>query len=183
MSDVSQTIEIDAATSQLALPADDASRWLTLANPDDEGLRHLSVVGDTYTILVSGSDTSGRYALIDMEIPAGGGPPPHRHDFEEMFHVLEGEIEVTLRGKTSRAVAGETVNVPALAPHAFNNPTGESVRLLCLVSPAGLEEYFAEFGDPVPGRTSPAPELSDDEKAERMQKAKALAPKYRVEVL
>jgi Cupin domain len=30
-----------------------------------------------------------------MHIPPGGGPPPHRHDFEEMFSVLEGEIETT----------------------------------------------------------------------------------------
>ena len=33
-----------------------------------------------------------------MFVPPGGGPPPHRHDFEEMFHVLEGEVEVTFRG-------------------------------------------------------------------------------------
>ena len=34
------------------------------------------MVGDTYTILISGEDTAGRYALIDMLVPAGGGPPP-----------------------------------------------------------------------------------------------------------
>jgi quercetin dioxygenase-like cupin family protein len=27
--------------------------------------------------------------VIDMHVPPGGGPPPHRHDFEEMFTVLE----------------------------------------------------------------------------------------------
>jgi hypothetical protein len=40
---------------------------------------------DAYTILVTGAQTSGRYCLIDMLVPPGGGPPPHRHDFEEMF--------------------------------------------------------------------------------------------------
>jgi mannose-6-phosphate isomerase-like protein (cupin superfamily) len=34
-------------------------------------------------------------------VPPGGGPLPHRHDFEETFVVLAGEIEVTFRGETS----------------------------------------------------------------------------------
>ena len=36
------------------------------------------MVGDTYTILLSGEDTDGRYCLIDMLVPPGGGPGPHR---------------------------------------------------------------------------------------------------------
>jgi quercetin dioxygenase-like cupin family protein len=165
------------------IPADDTSRDLTLAQPDDPALRHLGVVGDTYTILIAGADTGGRYALLDMLIPAGGGPPPHRHDFEEMFHVLEGRIELTMRGQTTSAGTGNTVNVPANAPHSFHNPTDSSVRLLCLVSPAGLEDFFAEFGDPVDSRTSPAPELSDEEQQQRMRKAAEAAPHYRIEML
>lgn len=164
-------------------PPDDPTRQLTLADPDDPALVHLAVVGDTYTFLVTGKDTAGRYALIDMLIPAGGGPPPHRHDFEEMFHVLDGEIEVTLRGETSTAKAGMTVNVPANAPHRFHNATESPVRLLCLVSPAGLEEYFQHFGDPLPSRTSPAPELSEAERGERMKKAVEFAPQYGIENL
>ncbi|MEJ7709770.1 MAG: cupin domain-containing protein [Pyrinomonadaceae bacterium] len=99
------------------IPPDDLQRSLALAQPDkDQKLRHISVAGDTYTILLTGEDTAGRYALIDMHVPPGGGPPPHRHDFEEMFTVLEGEIEVTFRGAKSVARSGETVNVPANAP-------------------------------------------------------------------
>jgi quercetin dioxygenase-like cupin family protein len=170
-------------TDPTPLPSDDRGRRLTVATPDDEGLVHLAVVGDTYTFLIRGEDTAGRYTLIDMLIPAGGGPPSHRHDFEEMFHILAGEVEVTIRGETSKAVAGETVNIPALAPHRFHNPTDDAIRLLCLAAPAGLDSYFAEFGDPLPTRTSPAPELTQEELRERMQKASALAPKYRIEIL
>jgi hypothetical protein len=73
------------------VPADDPGRVLTHVSPDtDDSLPHLGVVGDTYTILVSGADTAGRYTLIDMHVPPGGGPPPHRHDFEEMFTILDG---------------------------------------------------------------------------------------------
>jgi quercetin dioxygenase-like cupin family protein len=171
------------AAEATALPDDDGTRELTLADPDDDALTHLAVVGDTYTVLVRSEDTAGRYTLIDMEIPAGGGPPPHRHDFEEMFHVLRGEVEVTLRSTTSRAKVGETVNVPANVPHAFRNPTDGAIRLLCLAAPGGLDEYFASFGDEVPSRTSPAPELSSEERAERMRRAIELAPRYRIETL
>jgi quercetin dioxygenase-like cupin family protein len=165
------------------LSSDDGTRGLTLADPDDAALTHLAVVGDTYTVLIGGKQTAGRYALIDMLVPAGSGPPPHRHDFEEMFHVLDGEIEVTLRGAASVAGAGETVNVPALAPHSFANRTDAPARLLCMVSPAGLEEYFAEFADRVESRTAAAPDLSDAEMGERIGKAVELAPKYAIEVL
>ena len=66
------------------IPPDDPARKLAAASPDrDESLEHLGVVGDTYTILLSGRDTAGRYTLIDMHVPPGGGPPPHRHDFED----------------------------------------------------------------------------------------------------
>ena len=74
---------------------------------DSPNLPHIGLVGDTYTILLAGNDTAGRYCLIDMHIPPGGGPPPHRHDFEEMFSVLEGEIELTFRGKKTTIRAGE----------------------------------------------------------------------------
>ncbi len=162
---------------------DDGRRPLTLADPDDPGLTHLGVVGDTYTILISGRDTAGRYALIDMLIPAGGGPPPHRHDFEEMFHVLHGMIEVTIRGHAARAEVGQTVNIPALAPHAFHNAGEGTARVLCLVSPAGLEEYFTAFGDPLTSRTASAPHLSAQELGERLHTASALAAAYRIEIL
>ena len=62
------------------IPADNPARKLTHVQPDtDDSLPHLGVVGDTYTILVSGQDTAGRYTLIDMHVPPGGGPPrPNR---------------------------------------------------------------------------------------------------------
>jgi len=40
------------------IPPDDPTRTLTHTSPDiDESLTHLGVVGDTYTILLSGHDT------------------------------------------------------------------------------------------------------------------------------
>jgi quercetin dioxygenase-like cupin family protein len=168
---------------QAAIPPDDATRKLTLANPDDLQSRHISVAGGTYTILVSGEETGGRYSLIDMLVPPGGGPPPHRHDFEEMFTILDGEIALTFRGEAYRASVGSTVNIPANAPHSFKNKSDKPARMLCMCTPPGQEEFFMAVGDPVASRTAPPPKLTPAEQAERIERAKALSAKYRTELL
>lgn len=178
------TDQANTPAQSTSLPSDDPNRQLTVARPDtDQKLHHIAMVGDTYTILVSGEQTNGRYTLIDMLVPPGGGPAPHRHDFEEMFSVLEGEIELTFRGDTVVARSGETVNIPANAPHRFQNKTDRPVRLLCICTPAGQEAFFAEVGVPVATRTTPAPELDEAAQKAFIEKAGALAPKYRTELL
>src|SRR5947209_10646085 len=106
-----------------ARPEEDAPRELAIARPEDPALVHLAVVGDTYTVLFSGEQTAGRFAMLDMLIPPGGGPPPHRHDFEECFRVLEGSLGVHVRDLPPvRLDRGESANIPANAPHSFRNP-------------------------------------------------------------
>jgi mannose-6-phosphate isomerase-like protein (cupin superfamily) len=173
-------------TSQLMtpIPPDDPGRSLKIAKPDtDPNLPHIGLAGDTYTILLSGDDTDGRYCLIDMHVPAGGGPSPHRHDFEESFTLLEGEIEATFRGEKCVVRAGETLRIPANAPHSFRNVSGRSARLICICAPAGLEEFFALVGVAVAGRTTPPPPPDAATQAEFIKKARELAPKYRTELL
>jgi quercetin dioxygenase-like cupin family protein len=172
-----------ATQSASAIPPDNPQRDLTVARPDtDPTLPHLGVVGDTYTILLSGKDTAGRFCLIDMYSPPGGGPPPHRHDFEESFTVLEGELKFSFRSTTQVVRAGETIHVPANAPHQFFNSSARPARVLCVGSPSGLEEFFQEVGLPVATRTTPPPELADREQREFLAKAGALASKYRTEL-
>src|ERR1700722_9225592 len=169
--------------SSSPIPPDDLVRSLVAARSNDENLPHIGLVGDTYTILLAGKDTDARFCLIDMHIPPGGGPPPHRHDFEESFIILEGEIEATFRGVKSIAAAGETVHIPANAPHQFQNKSDRPARLLCICSPAGQEEFFAQVGVPVATRTTPPPKLDEAAQAEFKAKAEALAPKYQTELL
>jgi quercetin dioxygenase-like cupin family protein len=171
------------------VPLDDLNRSLTLAQPDlaqpekDQNLTHIGLVGDTYTLLVTGDATARRFCLIDMHIPPGGGPPPHRHDFEETFILLEGELEATFRGAKSVVRAGDTINIPSNAPHQFHNSSAKPVRLLCICSPAGQEDFFLEVGARVATRTTPPPALDATAQAEFKAKCEALAPKYRTELL
>lgn len=169
--------------SSAALPPDDPARELVHVRAGDPGLVHLAIAGGTYTVLVGGDQTAGRYCLIEMRVPPGGGPPPHRHDFEEMFTVLDGTVEFTFREKKIVTQAGETVNIPANAPHFFRNMTDQPARLLCMCSPAGQDQYFLKVGDPVDGPTAPPPPLSAEEQDERRQRAARLAPDYRTELI
>jgi quercetin dioxygenase-like cupin family protein len=166
------------------LPPDNLQRNLAVAQPNaDQKLPHIGLVGDTYTMLLTGNDTAGRFCLIDMHIPPDGGPPPHRHDFEETFIVLEGELQATFRGTKRVVRAGETINVPANAPHQFHNSSSQPARMLCICSPSGQEEFFMELGVPVSTRTTSPPKLDEAAQAEFKAKAAALAPKYRTELL
>ncbi len=164
-----------------SIPPDDLQRNLVVGESDTPKQLHIGLVGDTYTILLTGRDTGGRYSLIDMHVPPGEGPPPHRHDFEESFTVLEGEIEATFRGVSSTVRAGQVINIPANAPHQFRNKSEQAARLLCVCSPAGQEEFFMEVGVPVATRTTPPPELDPAAQSALRAKSEALASKYRTE--
>lgn len=165
------------------IPADDPTRQLTVVSPESPGVTFLSLVGNTYAMLISGEQTAGAYCLIDMRVPDGGGPPPHRHNFEEMFTVLEGQIDFTFRGEVTTVHAGTSVNIPANAPHFFRNTSGRPARMLCMCTPSGQDEFFARVADRVEGFDSPAPALTDEELTQRRELAVALAPRYETEML
>jgi quercetin dioxygenase-like cupin family protein len=173
----------ETASKFAPLPADDLSRTLAHVQVNSPAAQHIGLVGDTYTITVAGKDTDDRFCVIDMHVPPGGGPPPHRHDFEETFVLLEGEMEVTFRGETFTVRAGDTINVPSNAPHQFHNSSSSPVRMICICSPAGNDRFFLEVGIPVATRTTPPPELDEKQMAAFLTKAKAIAPKYHTELL
>ena len=165
------------------IPDDNLQRNLVIHNPEDKEALHIGIVGDTYTILLSGKETAGQFCLIDMHVPPGGGPPPHRHDFEETFILLDGELQATFRGEKRPVKAGATIHIPANAPHQFHNTSSKPVRMLCICSPAGQEEFFEQLGTRVATRTATPPKLDEAQQAAFMKKAMDLAPKYRTELL
>jgi quercetin dioxygenase-like cupin family protein len=137
----------------------------------------LSVVGDTYRILITGKETGGAFGVIDMLIPPGGGPGPHSHpDFQESFYVIDGEIEVKSEVSSYTAKKGAFVSIPKGGiVHCFKNKTDQTAHLLCVVVPSGLEEFFKEIGKPVALGTFLAPPPMD---AEAMKKMLPIVEKY-----
>ena len=145
---------------------------------DKHAGKSLAVAGGNYRIVVSGDTVDNQYALIEMTVPPGGGPPPHSHAFiRETFYVLEGEVEFrTEAGSVLVKKDGFVQIPPGGAIHCFTNNSTEMARLLCTVMPAGLEKLFEEFGTPVaPGEFLPPPPMTP----ELVALLKKLDEKYR----
>jgi len=98
------------------------------------------------------AETGNAYFAFELSSAAPGfGPPLHAHDYRELFSVLEGEFEFTIErdGELETLVGGPgtTIHVPPNVPHTFSSRGAG--RLLFVHTPAGLEEFFEEFGVPV----------------------------------
>jgi mannose-6-phosphate isomerase-like protein (cupin superfamily) len=88
--------------------------------------------------------TKSRRALMENRVDADfAGPPLHVHpDFDETFHVLEGELTFQLGDQRLTAGAGALVVAPGETPHTYANLSREEARPLLLRTPAGFERYF-----------------------------------------
>ena len=141
--------------------------------------RTVWVVGDRYTIKTSGEETDGAFALVEALVPPGGGPPPHIHHREdEAFYVLEGELAFHVDGRDIAAGSGSWVTLSRGSLHHFRNISDRPARMLILVTPAGLEQFFLEVGRAVD---------EDDTEAvvptpEDIEKLLAVAPRYGIEI-
>lgn len=85
--------------------------------------------------------------VFDTEGPAEAGPPPHTHPWEEIYLVLDGELEVTVNGKASRVNSGEIVHIPAGATHAYRNIT--QTHFLTILSKGNASKFFKQCSEEV----------------------------------
>src|SRR5215472_10062440 len=112
--------------------------------------------------MLGGDQTGGRFALVEHPLPARSlGSPVHtHHDEDEFSFVLEGEVQVQIGARLITAGEGTLITKPRGVPHAFWNATDAPARILEMISPAGIENYFAEMaelyssGAPDPGRAA-----------------------------
>ncbi len=114
--------------------------------------------------LEAGAEQSKIWSTFEAEVAPGFDVGAHLHQqAEEVFYVLEGELDLLAFQPTAKAngdwrtwesETGESVLrggpgsfmfVPAGCPHAFFNPGSEPARMLFLVSPAGHEIYLQEL--------------------------------------
>ena len=134
--------------------------------------------GSLMTFLATSEDTHGQFALIEAVARKGNVPPPHIHHREdEIFYVVEGEIVVSVGDRTIMGKAGTMVFLPRDVPHSFTIESEQS-RMLILLTPAGLEEWFKEFSVPAPAMTLPPAEEPAYGEVQRMLEA---APRYGIE--
>jgi quercetin dioxygenase-like cupin family protein len=139
-----------------------------------------SMVGDRYTLLLTGEQTGGAYAVVEAFVPPGGGPPAHVHSREdEAFLVVEGEFELTVGDERVRLSAGGFIFGPRGVPHAFKSVGPTAGWMIITTLPAGVERSIAAIGTRLPGReAAPIPPTP-----EHLDRVAQLAASYGVEIV
>jgi mannose-6-phosphate isomerase-like protein (cupin superfamily) len=104
-----------------------------------------SQAGGGVTFKVGAAETGGTLSIFESLRPAGdvGGPPLHRHDFDEAFYVLEGEYVIKIEDRLINAGVGSFVYIPGGTIHTLRHTGSGRGRLLTMCHPAGIEEIFA----------------------------------------
>ena len=137
-------------------------------------------IGDRELVMLkeSGTETGGTFALVEVVGLPRSGPPPHiHHSVDEIYCLLEGELEVLDGERTFTAKAGSVFHIPRGTLHAWRNATTELVRTLLFIVPAGFEGFFEEAGVPGDDLSSPpSPPTPED-----FQRMAELGRKYDTE--
>jgi quercetin dioxygenase-like cupin family protein len=125
-----------------------------------EGGKKVNVLGIPMVIRIHGHDTGGIVSAVESHDVPGGGPPPHIHSREdETFQVLEGEYEFTVDGKGFIAKKGTTIFAPRGIPHTYRYLGQTPGRFMCVITPAGFEEFFEVIGALTPQQQQDIPQV------------------------
>ena len=124
--------------------------------PHDQNTFHF--LDEKVTLLVSGEDTNGAYAVAHVVKPANQGPPLHLHEHEdETFYVKRGSMIFYVGEEIIEAKAGDYVFAPRGIQHRF--VTGpEETEFILTASPAGFDSFVKELGTSVPAN-APLPQV------------------------
>ena len=102
--------------------------------------------GERVSILVTGEETGGRFALVEMVEERGAEPPRHLHHWEdETLYVLEGSLGVWVAGRWVEAPVGTAVFLARGVEHALA-VAADRARVLSFFAPAGFEGFYRELG-------------------------------------
>jgi uncharacterized cupin superfamily protein len=111
--------------------------------------KFIQLAGIKIWVIEDGTRTRNELGVIEAEVlPGSTTPPPHvHHSHEEIFYILEGEVEFLIEGNRIRLNAGDTVTVPIGVTHTFHNPTDVPARLINTFSPAKYVNYFDDIAE------------------------------------
>ena len=113
------------------------------------------VLTDIIRVLVSNNETGEEYAIFEESVPPLGGPPPHMHPDEEIFYIVSGEFEFILNDLQNpfKALQGSVVHVPSNALHTFKNVGKTPGKMIVIISPGKLLDYFRVIGTEITHET------------------------------
>lgn len=97
---------------------------------------------------IPGTATNGVISIVEHPVAPRTLVPPHVHqDNDEWSYVLEGRLGARIGDTEFIAETGSYILKPRRIPHTFWNPDDRPARILEIITPSGLEEMFARFGE------------------------------------
>jgi mannose-6-phosphate isomerase-like protein (cupin superfamily) len=75
---------------------------------------------------ISALTDSTQLTVFEQWCQPGLGAPTHMHTVEEVLSVIEGEADIWVEGEHAKALAGQSVLIPAGSRHGFRN-AGEGI--------------------------------------------------------
>jgi quercetin dioxygenase-like cupin family protein len=96
-------------------------------------------------------------AMIERTAPQGSMPPLHRRDADEIYRVVDGEVQFFIDADAVVARRGDVVVAPRGSARSFR-VASETARWLVLTRVSSLDR-FVDFGRAVAAPASAAPEL------------------------
>jgi quercetin dioxygenase-like cupin family protein len=120
-------------------------------------------------VVLRSEETNGVVSAMDNTVPPNWpGPPLHRHDFDEAFYVLEGELVFQVVDELITRRAGEMAFAPRGIAHTFANQSDAPARYMLICTPAGFERYFARMAAENAGEEPPEWALQPTPPVERV---------------
>lgn len=106
----------------------------------------LRIFGNPQWHKVVGDDTGNQIFEWVDELAPGSGIPPHIHTKEdEIFRVLEGQVELMVDGKTSVLKQGDMAFAPKNLVHSWRVLGDQRARMWVSAFPSGMEHMFHEL--------------------------------------
>ena len=109
----------------------------------------LNVLGMPLTMLCEAGETGGAWSLFEEEGALGMGPPAHRHDWDEAYYILEGEVHFEVDGEPVKSAKGDFNYLPRNTVHGFKGASDTPARVLIFAAPAHGSEFFRELNDEI----------------------------------
>jgi quercetin dioxygenase-like cupin family protein len=104
-----------------------------------------------------GAETNEQFWALEGLADQHMAVPLHAHSHEdEIWYVLEGEIAFTVGEETRIGGPGTFVYIPRNVPHTFQIRSA-TARWFGIGTPAGLDQWFFETGEPAQAMTLPPP--------------------------
>src|SRR4051794_5942346 len=107
-------------------------------------------------IVLCGEQTGGHVSVTEIVVPPHtAGPPLHKHDFDEAFYMLEGEL--IFQGDDALVIegAGDVSFAARNVAHALANHSDAPARSLLLCTAAGFERHWARIAAEAAGIEPP----------------------------